>query len=86
MAAPSGAPLKTKTDTIDDAKTAAQAAKAKGKAKAKATAQGAMKRPAAAEGVSQNKLKLGCGKCRGTPSGCDQCRNPSFRGKRWTRT
>ena len=86
LAAAGGAQLKAKAEAVDDAKNAAQAAKAKGKAKAKATANGAMKRPAAAEEVSQNKVKLGCGKCRGTPSGCDHCRNPSFKGSRWTRT
>ena len=30
-------------------------------------------------------LFLGCGKCRGAPAGCIQCRNPAFMGARWKR-
>jgi hypothetical protein len=37
-----------------------------------------MRRPAAA-------VVLGCSKCRGSPGGCIQCRNPLFGGERWTR-
>ena len=28
---------------------------------------------------------LGCGKCRGSPKGCTQCRDPTFAGGRWQR-
>jgi len=28
---------------------------------------------------------LGCGRCRGSPNGCDSCQNPWFTGHRWTR-
>jgi hypothetical protein len=27
---------------------------------------------------------FGCSRCRGSPNGCDGCRNPSFKGVRWT--
>jgi hypothetical protein len=37
-----------------------------------------MRRPAAA-------VRLGCSKCRGSPGGCIQCKNPKFAGNRWTR-
>ena len=30
-------------------------------------------------------LQLGCSKCRGSPKGCIECRNPKFGGKRWTK-
>lgn len=48
-------------------------AKANTKAKSKVTARAA------------TALFLGCGKCRGSPSGCVQCRNPAFNGARWRR-
>ncbi len=35
--------------------------------------------------VASKSLQLGCGKCRGSPTGCVQCRNPSYGGKRFTR-
>lgn len=53
-----------------------------------------MKRPAAAgkagakpaaAASSKPVLKLGCKKCRGTPKGCDQCRNPKYSGLRLNR-
>ena len=48
---------------------------------------GVMKRPAAvAQKVPRAKtIAMGCGKCRGSPSGCSQCRDPGFSGKRWCR-
>ena len=30
-------------------------------------------------------VMLGCPKCRGSPVGCWQCRNPQYSGNRWTR-
>ena len=51
----------------------AKAAKAKAKAGAKAKAK-ARARP----------LQLGCSKCRGSPHGCGQCKNPAFQGIRYT--
>ena len=30
-------------------------------------------------------LQLGCGKCRGSPVGCLQCRDASFKGSRYTK-
>ena len=47
-------------------------AKSKGQAKAKGKTQAAKKT-----------LLLGCGKCRGSHTGCVQCRNPSYNGRRW---
>jgi hypothetical protein len=55
------------------------------------SSRGGMKRPAAAAAVLPAKrpaaapmsFALGCGKCRGSPSGCTQCRNPSFTGNRF---
>lgn len=43
----------------------------------------------ASEGMPQKapgtKVMLGCSKCRGSPKGCCQCRNPSYGGRRWQR-
>ena len=45
-----------------------------------------VKRPASAVAhVELDGLKLGCGKCRGSPGGCTQCRNPMFTGRRYQR-
>ncbi len=52
------------------------------KAKAKAT-----KSTPACKAIKKttSELVLGCGKCRGAPQGCAQCRNAAFAGKRWAR-
>lgn len=34
--------------------------------------------------ITEVPLVLGCGKCRRSPKGCGQCRNPAFKGKRGT--
>ncbi len=49
------------------------------KEKNKAAAKGAA--TAAAKAVVVE-LILGCSKCRGSPGGCLQCRNPDFKGRR----
>ena len=54
-------------------------------------AKAVLKRPAKAAIVKrpsahQVELLLGCGKCRGSPNGCLKCRDPSFGGRRFTRT
>ena len=75
--------------------------KAKGKAKAKAKKHGHSKKPVAkmtkepvikvttckatAKGTTSG-LLLGCPKCRGSPSGCKQCRLPSYVGKRFQKS
>ena len=75
--------------------------KGKGKAKAKAKTEPKSKAAAKVKTKSKTKaapkakveatyhgkkaLMLGCGKCRGSPKGCSQCRDPSFGGKRWQR-
>ena len=41
------------------------------------------KRPAAAVAQHSTELQLGCGKCRFSPKGCTQCRNPKFGGYRY---
>jgi hypothetical protein len=41
--------------------------------------EGILKRPAAAHASA---FPLGCAKCRRSPSGCKQCRNPAFTGRR----
>ena len=75
---------KPKTDDNEHALAKAKAkgtpkAKAKGKAKAKAQA------GATAAAPKTTKLVLGCGKCRTSPIGCKQCRNPKYNGKRGPR-
>lgn len=55
---------------------AAKAASAKGKGKTSTAAKALAKAPA--------KLVLGCSKCRWSPAGCCQCRNPAFTGFRWS--
>ena len=57
---------------------AKEKAKAKGKAVAKAIVKGAPK------DSGKRPLQLGCSKCRGSPKGCGQCKDPSFKGKRFT--
>ena len=60
---------------------------------AKKSAKKVLKRPAAQESSQAaagpepagKKLKLGCKKCRGTPKGCPQCRNPNYAGQRLSR-
>ncbi len=65
---------------------ATQGAKAKGKAKAKAKGKAKAKAKAAMPATpGQSQPKLGCGKCRGSPAGCGNCKNPNFKGKRWQR-
>ena len=59
------------------------AAKAQAKAQAKITAVNQSKTKAKA--VSGAKRVLGCAKCRGSPKGCTQCRNPKFSGVRGPR-
>ena len=63
-------------------------------AKAKATVQTKAKSKSTTKAKSKSKahsskasaaLKLGCSKCRGSRSGCMQCQNPDFGGKRWQR-
>ena len=48
-----------------------------------------MKRPAAVapkpSSSSKKHCKLGCRKCRGSPHGCPQCRNPAYKGQRLSR-
>ena len=48
-----------------------------------ATPAGLKAKPASAEG--HPKVKLGCPKCRGSPKGCIQCRNPAYSGCRYQR-
>lgn len=63
--------------------------KAKSKAKTKATAEttkaktqaNARERPSAKKHI----ILFGCGKCRGSHSGCLQCRRNDFQGRRWQR-
>ena len=57
-------------------------AKAKATAKVKAKAEPKSKLPA----PSSKKLVLGCSKCRFSPHGCEQCKNPRFSGMRGCRT
>ena len=59
--------------------------KAKAKAGGKAKAKAGGKAKAKAHGEAHGGLKLGCGKCRGSPKGCLQCRDPSYGGHRWTK-
>ena len=69
-----------KAASADDAsakKRPAAAGQPVGKAKAPASKAGG-----AAGGKG---LLLGCGKCRGSPSGCLICKKPTFKGKRWQR-
>ena len=54
--------------------------------------QGPKKRPSAADCCDEPMMKrparqvtLGCSRCRGNPSGCMTCRDPSFSGTRFTR-
>ena len=49
----------------------------------KANAKASVEAPAFAAGPP---LVLGCAKCRGSPNGCAQCKNPLFKGKRSRRT
>ena len=59
----------------------------------KAAGRKALKRPAAALGAGDGEADtpdapaklFGCGKCRGSPSGCASCRSPNFGGKIWQR-
>ncbi len=51
------------------------------KAKATCKAPKVMPKPKAAPPA----LQLGCGKCRGSPVGCLQCRDASFKGSRYTK-
>lgn len=37
------------------------------------------------EQPAAKKFKLGCSKCRGSPGGCAQCKDPAFMGRRWQR-
>ena len=61
-------------------------AKAKGKiAKAKTETTGKRKDDDAPKKGLKCALMLGCGKCRGSHSGCGQCRDASFCGARWQR-
>ena len=76
--------LAAKADAAKAAKKAAAAAEAAASKKPAAADNGAvMKRPA---GLAPVNIDLGCGKCRGSPMGCVQCRNPAYSGHRWTRT
>jgi hypothetical protein len=49
----------------------------------KANAKASVDAPAFAAGPPP---ALGCAKCRGSPNGCAQCKNPLFKGKRYRRT
>ena len=46
-----------------------------------ATKKHIIKKPSA----NSDGIALGCGKCRGAPMGCVQCRDPNFKGSRWQR-
>jgi hypothetical protein len=51
------------------------------KSKAKASSK-KQKKVQVADVQVEGGLVLGCAKCRRSPTGCSQCRDPSFKGKR----
>ena len=59
--------------------------KAKAKAKSKATAKAKAKATPSSTSAKGKSMILGCSKCRGSPKGCVQCRNPGYKGHRYTR-
>ena len=75
-------------DTVDAKNHAKAKAKATAKVKAKATAKVKAKAKPKSKlpAPSSKKLVLGCSKCRFSPRGCEQCKNPRFSGKRACRT
>ena len=80
---------KGKAKAMSKGKPKAKAAKA-GKPKAKAAkaepkAKADPKAKAKKIAKPGGKLLLGCCKCRGCHTGCSQCRDPAFLGKRWQR-
>ncbi len=85
--ASSCAQVKVKAKGKAQSKTAAKsAAKAHAKHAANTQAKKVVKSQAkgkAKSKASSRSLLLGCGKCRGSKSGCEQCRNPAFRGRRF---
>lgn len=87
--------------TISESEASYDEATTKAKAKAKLAKKGTSKAKAKAKSKTKTKPKetakskssrggggliLGCGKCRGCPAGCAQCRDPDFTGKRWKRS
>ena len=68
-------------------------AKAKAKPKAKSKTEGKTATPVKCKSKAKAKavpkaadlVMLGCPKCRGCHSGCVQCRNPGYKGKRYSR-
>ena len=59
----------------------------KAKAKAKPKAKAKAKSTARPRSAAASPLVIGgCSKCRGSAGGCPQCRDPSFRGRRFLRS
>ena len=80
----------TATDKSKGVKTTKKKPAAAPMATCKAKVKAACKAKCKAKGKAPIKTSvpaklLGCGKCRGSPKGCGQCRDPGFNGRRFQR-